>query len=107
MADEQRSRPEMGIPRAADTLRADTDSTRIDLMALTPRELDIFAAGVIHGATVAHDLEHERDEAHAAALHARAYDVVHAMAKVPPRDAEKDAQRAARRDQWWAERRSA
>lgn len=79
--------------------------TDLDISAFTPRELEIHLAGVMHGVLATHSLRDARDEAHAAALHRRAYETVQAIASVPERDAEADAERAARRADWWAERR--
>ena len=77
----------------------------IDLLALTPRERDVFDAAYLSGYLAGHEKGWEAADEHAAALHYRAVRVAHSMASIPERDHEADRAAAARREEWWANRR--
>ena len=78
---------------------------RIDLTTCSFGELSYFLAGVMHGAQSQATADDEREDRRWEALHSQAVSVVHAMAKLPERDALADARRAEERAAWWAERR--
>ncbi|MFQ6172563.1 hypothetical protein ACK8HX_13220 [Oryzobacter sp. R7] len=77
----------------------------LDLLALTPRERDVWDAAYLSGYLAGHEKGWEAADQHAAALHRRAVRVVRAMASIPERDHEADRAAAARREEWWANRR--
>lgn len=77
----------------------------IDITRLTPTEFALWCAGYLSGLVEGLERGRQQADAEAAALHHRAFAVVHAMARIEPRDAAADTERAARRADWWAERR--
>ena len=91
--------------RTPETQPAGFGDVAIDLSTCTFGELAYFCAGILHGAQSQAQRDDERAANQYAALHSRAATVVHSMAEVPERDAEADAQRAAKRAAWWTARR--
>lgn len=75
------------------------------LVDLTPDQWDVavvfYQSGYMHGLDAGR--QHERDET--TALMRNAVSIVHAMAKVPPRDEVEDRRQAEKRAAWWAARR--
>ncbi len=78
------------------------DRPAVDLITLTPRERTVWDAGHLCGYLAGHEAGEKWADDRAAALFRRAVRVVHALAAIPPRDAEADRARAAERDRPWS-----